>query len=729
MRLFIAEKPELAKAIAEGLDGSFIKEKTHIIKGDDIITWAYGHILELAEPENYDEKYKKWGFENLPIFPSYFKYIPKESSKSQLNAIVKLINDNRVDSIVNCGDADEEGQILIDEIINYSKTNKKIFRVLINDITPKAVREEIAKIKPNSDFKGMSESGFARSQADWLVGMNITRAFTLQAQKNGYMGKVISIGRVQTPILGLITARDYEFENFKSKDYFVLLGDFKINNDSIKAILKTKDKIEILDLANTIKNNCIGKDAKVNIKKENKKEYPPLPYNLLILQAECAKKFGFSPDKTLKITQELRETHKAISYNRSDCQYLPENIFHQASSILEAINNNSDTLELKKLKDNANLDIKSKAFDDTKLSAHYGIIPTQMNIKSNFTNEQKLIYDLIAKRFLLQFFDPREYLSISIELNINEYIFNANQSITTKKGFREFLEKDENKDEEKEEIINYCDFSKFNNNDLANCININIDKKQTKPKPYYTMETLLKDLNSVAKYVKDERIKKLLLEKDKDKKGESGGIGTPATRSNHIQTLIDREYIEVSKDKKQIIKSTQKGKELIKYLPQMLSSPDMTALWYEQQKIIEEGKLDRNVFLNEIKVFIENEINNIKNTTISIKSPSNKTITNIICPKCNIGVLREINGKFGKFFSCTEYSKGCDYKAKSINGKPEIKSIEANKNEKLSCPKCNDGFLLRRESKNKKGVFWYGCSQWKNGCNFTCLEKDGRPSL
>ncbi|EAH7567690.1 DNA topoisomerase III, partial [Campylobacter jejuni] len=188
MRLFIAEKPELAKAIAEGLDGSFIKEKTHIIKGDDIITWAYGHILELAEPENYDEKYKKWGFENLPIFPSYFKYIPKESSKSQLNAIVKLINDNRVDSIVNCGDADEEGQILIDEIINYSKTNKKIFRVLINDITPKAVREEIAKIKPNSDFKGMSESGFARSQADWLVGMNITRAFTLQAQKNGYMG-------------------------------------------------------------------------------------------------------------------------------------------------------------------------------------------------------------------------------------------------------------------------------------------------------------------------------------------------------------------------------------------------------------------------------------------------------------------------------------------------------------------------------------------------------------
>ena len=385
MRLFIAEKPELARAIAEGLDGALIKEKTHIIKGNDIITWAFGHILELAEPEHYDKKYEKWGMQDLPIYPNYFKYLPKENSKAQLNAIIKLINDSKIDSIVNCGDADEEGQILIDEIINFSKTNKKIFRVLINDITPKAVREEITKIRPNSDFKGMSESGFARAQADWLVGMNITRAMTLGAQKNGYYGKPISVGRVQTPILGLIVNRDFEYENFKSKDYFEIRADFKINNQTIKALLKTDEKIESLDLADSIKNNCINKETKINIKKENKKEYPPLPYNLLNLQAECAKKFGFSPDKTLEITQKLRETHKAISYNRSDCQYLPENIFHQSSDILEAIDNNSSNLELKKLKDNANLDIKSKAFDDSKLSAHYGIIPTQMKIKTDFT--------------------------------------------------------------------------------------------------------------------------------------------------------------------------------------------------------------------------------------------------------------------------------------------------------------------------------------------------------
>ena len=727
MRLFIAEKPELARAIAEGLDGALIKEKTHIIKGNDIITWAFGHILELAEPEHYDKKYEKWGMQDLPIYPNYFKYLPKENSKAQLNAIIKLINDSKIDSIVNCGDADEEGQILIDEIINFSKTNKKIFRVLINDITPKAVREEITKIRPNSDFKGMSESGFARAQADWLVGMNITRAMTLGAQKNGYYGKPISVGRVQTPILGLIVNRDFEYENFKSKDYFEIRADFKINNQTIKALLKTDEKIESLDLADSIKNNCINKETKINIKKENKKEYPPLPYNLLNLQAECAKKFGFSPDKTLEITQKLRETHKAISYNRSDCQYLPENIFHQSSDILEAIDNNSSNLELKKLKDNANLDIKSKAFDDSKLSAHYGIIPTQMKIKTDFTSEQKLVYDLIAKNFLLQFFNPREFESYALELSIDDYTFSANQNKTTKKGFKEFLGKD---DEENEEQINNIDFSKINNNDLASCIDIIIDKKQTKHKPYYTMETLLKDLNSVAKYVTDERIKKLLMEKDKDKKGESGGIGTPATRSNHIKTLIERNYIEVSKDKKQIIKSTQKGKELIKALPQLLVSPDMTALWFEQQKRIEKNEITRAYFLDEIKKFIDEQIENIKTMQINIKREknTNMNVSDITCPKCNTGALREIEGKFGKFFSCSEYKNGCDFKAKSVNGKPELENKDDNK-EKITCPTCNNGFLIRRESKNKKGTFWYGCSEYAKGCKAMYYDDNGKPKM
>lgn len=558
MKLFIAEKPELGRAIAEGLDGNYKSGEGYIQKGDNIVTWAFGHILELAKPEEYDEKYKLWKLEDLPLPIKEFKYLPKKESKKQLKIICDLIHSDKITSIVNCGDADDEGQILVDEIIQYSKTSKPVFRVLINDLTPKAVKEEIAKIKPNADFKGMSERGFARSQADWIVGINLTRAYTIMARKNGYEG-ILSVGRVQTPILALIVNRDKEFENFKSINYYSLLGDFNINNNTIKARLKTEDKILDENLAKEIKESCENQNAKINLKIENKKEYPPLPYNLLVLQAECAKLFGFSPDKTLEITQILREKHKAITYNRSDCQYLPETMFEQAPNILNIIKENLNSNdEIQALIASSDLTIKSKAFNDANISAHYGIIPTQNKISSQLTQDELVVYNLIAKRFIIQFFHPREYQTTTINLEVNQRIFTATQNKTTKSGFRSLWQNIDSEEEQENNENDINDLSILKNGDIAKCSLIQIEKKQTKPRPYYTMTTLLKDLNSVAKYVSDERIKKLLIEKDKDKKGESGGIGTPATRSNHIKTLIEREYIEVSKDKKQIIKSTKK---------------------------------------------------------------------------------------------------------------------------------------------------------------------------
>ncbi|EDP5434810.1 DNA topoisomerase III, partial [Campylobacter jejuni] len=625
MRLFIAEKPELGRAIAEGLDGNYKSGEGYIQKGDNIVTWAFGHILELAKPEEYDEKYKLWKLEDLPLPIKEFKYLPKKESKKQLKIICDLIHSDKITSIVNCGDADDEGQILVDEIVQYSKTSKPVFRVLINDLTPKAVKEEIAKIKPNADFKGMSERGFARSQADWIVGINLTRAYTIMARKNGYEG-VLSVGRVQTPILALIVNRDKEFENFKSIDYFSLLGDFNINNNTIKARLKTEDKILDENLAKEIKKSCENQNAKINLKIENKKEYPPLPYNLLVLQAECAKLFGFSPDKTLEITQNLREKHKAITYNRSDCQYLPETMFEQAPNILNIIKENLNSNdEIQALIASSDLTIKSKAFNDANISAHYGIIPTQNKISSQLTQDELVVYNLIAKRFIIQFFHPREYQTNTINLEVNQRIFTATQNKTTKSGFRSLWQNIDSEEEQENNENDINDLSILKNGDIAKCSLIQIEKKQTKPRPYYTMTTLLKDLNSVAKYVSDERIKKLLIEKDKDKKGESGGIGTPATRSNHIKTLIEREYIEVSKDKKQIIKSTKKGRDLIKLSPKSLITPDMTALWFEQQKMIEISELRREQFLEEITKEVISEIQRIdKNQEFKILDNENK---------------------------------------------------------------------------------------------------------
>ncbi|EAH8188258.1 MULTISPECIES: DNA topoisomerase 3 [Campylobacter] len=727
MRLFIAEKPELGRAIAEGLDGNYKSGEGYIQKGDNIVTWAFGHILELAKPKEYDEKYKLWKLEDLPLPIKEFKYLPKKESKKQLKIICDLIHSDKITSIVNCGDADDEGQILVDEIIQYSKTSKPVFRVLINDLTPKAVKEEIAKIKPNADFKGMSERGFARSQADWIVGINLTRAYTIMARKNGYDG-VLSVGRVQTPILALIVNRDKEFENFKSIDYFSLLGDFNINNNTIKARLKTEDKILDENLAKEIKKSCENQNAKINLKIENKKEYPPLPYNLLVLQAECAKLFGFSPDKTLEITQNLREKHKAITYNRSDCQYLPETMFEQAPNILNIIKENLNSNdEIQALIASSDLTIKSKAFNDANISAHYGIIPTQNKISSQLTQDELVVYNLIAKRFIIQFFHPREYQTTTINLEVNQRIFTATQNKTTKSGFRSLWQNVDSEEEQENNENDINDLSILKNGDIAKCSLIEIEKKQTKPRPYYTMTTLLKDLNSVAKYVSDERIKKLLMEKDKDKKGESGGIGTPATRSNHIKTLIEREYIEVSKDKKQIIKSTKKGRDLIKLSPKSLITPDMTALWFEQQKMIEISELRREQFLEEITKEVISEIQRIdKNQEFKILDNENKP--KIQCPQCNKGFLTKRKGKYGNFWGCSEYMEGCKAIYPDNKGTPNFETKQASNDTTHKCPQCNKGFLQRIKSKNGNS-WWWGCSEFKQGCKAMYYDDNGKPKI
>ncbi len=666
MRLFIAEKPDLAKAIASGLSGEnkqLPRNCGYIQKGNDIITWAFGHILELCEPHEYDEKYKKWNIEDLPIIIDHYKYRPIADKKEQLNIIVKLINDNKVDSIVHCGDADDEGQILIDEILEYAKCKKPVYRCLINDITPEAVKKEISKMRPNSDFKGMSERGFARSIADWIVGINFTRAYTCANNQKGGSG-TISVGRVQTPILGLIVARDLENDNFTTQEYYMVSIVVSINGTNVEANLKTDEKIFDKAFAQKIQSEVnSSKNAIVTLTKTLKKEYPPLPYNLLVLQAEASKLFGYSPKKTLEITQSLREKHKAISYNRSDCQYLPETIFAQSPKILDSLRKN---LGAESYITNTNLQIKSKAFDDSKLSAHYGIIPTNttLDIKNMSDDEQK-IYTLIAKRFCAQFYEAREYISFELELKCGEYVFTKTLQKTTKKGFRAFFGSSED-DQDQESQIN---LDSLVNNSLIPLKSSEIKNLQTKPRSRYTMTTLLKDLNSVAKYVKNEKIKKLLLEKDKDKKGESGGIGTPATRSDMIEKLIAQGYIDVSKDKKQAIISKPKGKDLIKNITPMLSTPDMTAFWFEYQKAIESKEKSKEDFLKSVYNSVSSEIEQIKKNGFSLNSTIEQ---GIICPQCKSNNLIRYKGAKGFFWGCKGFSLGCRFVAKDKGGKPVL---------------------------------------------------------
>lgn len=719
-RLFIAEKPELARAIACGLSGEYIKTSSYIKKGSDIITWAYGHILKLADPHDYNLKYEKWNLADLPFQIDEFKYVPIEKSANQLKIICDLINKNDIDEIIHCGDADDEGQILVDEILDYAKNHKPVSRLLINDNTEKGIKDALAKIQPNSKFKGLSQRGFARSRADWIVGLNLTRAYTIMARRTAGFGEVLSLGRVQTPILSMIVNRDNEHENFKSIFYYAINGKFNIGNYLIQTNLKTDEKITNENIANSIKSECESNQPIIDfIKTEHKSENPPLPYSLLKLQVDCSKILGLKPDETLKITQDLREKCKAITYNRSDCEYLPTTLWESASATIDKLRSNfKSDASISEFLSATNSNIKSIAFNDENITAHHAIIPTAQNVDLSILSKDELnVYILIVKRFLAQFFDKIEFDSTNIQIAINDNKFIASQINITKHTFDTFLKGENIKEKDEEEISNDVDFRLLNQGDNTLLKHIEISKKKTNPKPYYTMATLLKDLTGVAKYAKDEKIKKLLFEKDRGKKGENGGIGTPATRSTHIKNLIDKGYIEISNDKKQIVKSTKKGKDLVAIAPEILTCVDMTALWFEKQKMIENSDLSLNDFLMEINKQIKDEIEKIKDRDMgNFGARPKDTIT---CPTCQKGYLirYESKNKKGTFYwGCSGYSSGCKAIFYDNNGKPafEAKPKQEVPNDTQICPKCKIGKLLSKTS--AKGFSYFACNgKLKNG--------------
>lgn len=714
MRLYIAEKPDVAKYILEAIDGNSEKFDGYFQKGNNIVTWCYGHLLELCPPQAYGAQYEKWDLSTLPL-PIPTKYKPIDKAKKQFDVVVKLLNRQDVSEIVHAGDPDEEGQLLVDEILAWGKNKKPVYRLLLQDFTEKAVKKEIASMKPNSEYKGISESGYARSQADWLVGISLTRAFTVLANTGGK--QIISVGRVQTPMLGLIVARDFEKENHKVSYYYPVKANFDIAGQKFDNVSLKGDKILDPDEAKKIAEFCKGKPAELVVKKENKETPPPLPYSLLKLQIDCAKRWKYSPDDVMTITQSLREKHRAITYNRSDCEFLPESMWDSRNTILDNLDGIVDLSRVDR-------SVKSKAFNDKKITAHYAIIPTENKVDiSKFSEKERNVYTLIAQRFALQFWPNKKYISYTLSFSVGEYVFLSIVNKTIDKGFSAIYE-----DDIKEEDV-ATDFDANSGN--GECIECIVEKKETKPRPYYTLVTLLADLLSVSKYVKDERIKKLLIAKDKDKDAsERGGIGTPATRSVILKTLFDRGYIQEVKNN---IISTTLGRELIKNSPTLLSQPDLTALWFEQQEDIRQGKMTRDEFLNECSKMVAEIIQEKKGSDMSSVG-FDKTYP---C-SCGKGYLqrRQKKDKSGYFWGCSDWQNGCKVIVSDYKGKPdfkgESKKESSGKESGVTCPECKKGVLIAHKATNKDGkpYIWFGCSEWKNGCGFKCFGDDkGNPKI
>lgn len=717
MKLIIAEKPALADAIKEAINSDFQRKDGYYENQEYYISWCIGHMLEVMLPNENT----KWSFDTLPLKHDGWYFNIKENTKKQYNVIKTLIDMS--DEIINAGDPDEEGQLIVDSIL-YNEgiidlkgnTNKSIKRLLINDFNTSAIKKELSNLKNNNDYLTLSYMALARALADKTFGYNLTRAYTL---KNNLAGNnnVISIGRVQTPMLALIVRRELEIKNHIKSYYYIIKSNAVIagNNfeftyqpkdteiDDTKRVVSETIAEEILNRLNHNKDNAVV--SKYETKEET--EYVPLPYSLLDLQVDCSKFYNMKADKVMSVTQTLREKHKAITYNRSNCNYLLDETYEESPAIIACLQDIHDE-KLQHIINNANIDIKSKAFNSSKTTAHTAIIPTQTKLDFNtFSDDEKKVFLLIANRFVMQFLTPAKYLKHTVILKAGDDYLIHNHRQLLDAGWKGIISEKDNDD------INNIDYSKIAENTKVKQIDFISLKEETKPKKLYTTSSFLQDLKQVAIYCKDEKTKQLLKEKDKDKEGEKGGIGTPATRSTIIKNMYDRGYIK--DDKKNII-STDLGKELISFLSDEITYPDMTALWHEDMKEIDTDMSKLDNFINSVTEFSSGEIEKIKSSEATFKSNAQK------CPNCETGYLIKRNGQYGEFWSCSNYPE-CKSSFQDNKGMPElIKKEKPTPSEQYRCLECNYK-LVRRNG--QYGYFW-ACSAYPK-CKTIYKDKNGEP--
>ncbi len=598
MKLYIAEKPSLGRAIAAALPKPHKNHKTHIeLANGDVVSWCIGHILAQADPEDYDADLKKWRMETLPIVPEQWQLKPITRTRSQLTVLRKLVK--QANEIIHAGDPDREGQLLVDEVIDFLKVSKtkkaNIKRLLISDLNLPAVKRALNALKSNSEFMPLSISALARSRADWLYGINLTRAYTLQGQKTGYNG-VLSVGRVQTPLLGLVVRRDQEIANFISKPFYQVLAHITTDSgnstsetfttkwqpsDNCQQYCDEEGRVLVKGLAENVVSRITEKIAMVtNIKKEEKKQSAPLPFNLSNLQISAAKQFSMNAKLVLDVCQALYEKHKLITYPRSDCRYIPQEQLKQAPKIISMLENSTipcQPLSLSKQAQRAESALISKAWNDKRVTAHHAIIPTEKSANNITLNSfEKNIYLLIVKQYLLQFYPAYIFDQTKVELTISGGLFTCSAKTIKQEGWKALLPKSAtHKDKEQSNSSDIPDNSDQQSTlpplvkgQQLFCLQGELLSKHTSPPQSFTDASLLSAMTGIARYISDPSIKKVL--------NDSDGLGTDATRAGIIELLFKRGFL---KRQGKTIQAAEIGIALINALPEIATLPDMTAQW------------------------------------------------------------------------------------------------------------------------------------------------------
>jgi DNA topoisomerase-3 len=657
VRLFIAEKPSLARAIADALSGSAQRRDGYLeCSNGDVVAWCAGHILELAPPDAYNPDFKQWRIEHLPITPRDWKLTV--TAPDLLKTIKALLP--RANVVVNAGDPDREGQLLVDEVLVFLGYRGRVDRVLISDLNIAAVRKAIEAVEPNAKFKPLCDAALGRQRADWLYGLNMTRLYTVLGRDAGYQG-VLSVGRVQTPLLGLIVRRDLEIEGFVPKPYYEVVADIAGGAHAFPATWQPSAAAEhALDadgrllsaaFAAEIQRKTLGQSGTVvKATRERKSEVPPLPFSLAHLQVEAGRRLGMSPKGVLDISQSLYETHRLITYPRSDCSYLPEGHLGQIKEVSRAIAAVEPTLTA--FVAAADLSVRSRAWNDRKVTAHHAIIPTPRAAPpSSLTPQERAVYDIIARRYLAQFFPNFEYHQLEAHLLVAGERFTAKGREPLTEGWKRVVgvpsgdDATRGDDDEGQEDASTIIPALAVGQGIRAATTRTVEKK-TKAPPRFTSATLVRAMTGIARFVSNPQVKQLLRETD--------GIGTPATQAAIIQTLFDRRYIE---ERKRHVFSTSTGRALIAALPDVATQPDMTALWESVLRKISDGAGSLERFLEGVRVQLGELVASAKaRGMLHLPETERRPCRAAGCS----GTLRHMKGKHGGFWACSRYPE-CRY--------------------------------------------------------------------
>ena len=661
--LVLAEKPSVARDIARVL-GCKQKGDGCIIGPNYIVTWALGHLVTLADPDAYDDKYKAWRLEDLPMLPDKMKLVTIKQTAKQYRAVSALMKREDVDKLVIATDAGREGELVARWIMMKAHCKKPAYRLWISSQTDRAIKEGFANLKPAKEYDNLYHSAQARAEADWLVGLNTTRALTCKYNAQ------LSAGRVQTPTLALIVKREEEILAFQPKDYYSVQAIFKGFNATFRD-KKNNTRFSDKAFAEKIAESAKGKKGTVaKVEKTAKKTPPPAAYDLTELQRDANKKYGYSAKQTLSVMQSLYEYHKVLTYPRTDSRYITDDIVATIPERLRAMAVGPYQSAAMKLARNP---IQTKYIvNNAKVSDHHAIIPTEQSPNlAKLSYEERNIYDLVVKRFMAVLSAPMEYDEVKLQIDVGENSFYAKGKTIKTAGWKEFYGMTD--DEEDEDTENRSqDLPEMRQGVQLDVLNTKIISGKTRPPARYTEATLLSAMENPAGQIEDKNLKKVI--------ATTSGLGTPATRADIIEKLFDNFSIErVGKE----IHPTAKGKQLIKIVPADLKSAELTAKWEQQLQNISKGTANMKQFIGEMRDYSTSLVSMVIGSDAQY---THDNMTKEKCPVCGKYLL-DVNGKKGKILICQD--RECGYR----KGLTQVTNAR--------CPECHKKMELRGEGDKK----------------------------